>query len=75
MFSNKVYDYLKWLCIIVLPALSILVKTLCAIWGIPFGDEIATTITALATCLGAILMISNVNYYKNEETVDENIEE
>lgn len=67
MFSNKAYDYLKWTCIIVLPALSTLVKVICSIWGLGYGNEIAGTITALATCLGAILMISNVNYYKNED--------
>ena len=65
MFSNKIYDILKWVCIIALPALSVLVKTICTIWQLPYGTEIATTITAFATFLGALLMISNANYQKN----------
>lgn len=72
MFSNKIYDILKWVCIIALPALSVLVKTICTIWQLPYGTEIATTITAFATFIGALLMISNANYQK---TLDENIEE
>ena len=64
MLSNKVYDILKWLCIIAFPALAILVKTICTIWQLPYGTEIATTITAFATFLGALLMVSNANYQK-----------
>lgn len=71
MFSNKTYDTLKWICVIVLPALSVLVKTLFALWGIPHGTEIATTITAFATFLGALLMISNANYQKTIDTFKE----
>ena len=72
MFSNKLYDILKWSCLIAFPALSVLVKAICSIWNLPFGTEIATTITAIATFIGALLMISNANYQK---TLDENIEE
>lgn len=63
-FSDKVYDILKWLCIIAFPALAVLVKAVCTIWQLPYGTEIATTITALATFLGALLMVSNANYQK-----------
>ena len=69
-FSDKVYDVLKWVAIIVAPALATFVKVICTIWNLPYGTEIATTITAIATFLGALLMISNVNYQK---TLDENI--
>jgi phosphatidylserine synthase len=72
ILSNKVYDILKWVAIIAMPAFATLVKVVFTIWGLPYGTEIATTITALATCLGALLMISNANYQK---TLDENIEE
>lgn len=71
-FSDKVYDILKWLCIIAFPALAVLVKTICTIWQLPYGTEIATTITAFATFLGALLMISSANYKK---TLDETNEE
>lgn len=71
MFSNKIYDILKWVAIIVLPALATLVKVVFTIWGIPHGTEIATTITAFATFLGALLMISNANYQKTLDTFKE----
>lgn len=71
MFSNKVYDILKWVCIIMLPASAVLVQAICKIWNLPFGTEIATTITAIATFLGALLMISNANYQKELDTKEE----
>lgn len=72
ILSNKVYDILKWVAIIVMPALATLVKVVFTIWNLPFGTEIATTITAIATFIGALLMISNANYQK---TLDEETEE
>ena len=60
--SNKIYDVLKWVAIIVLPALATFIKVVFAAWNLPYADPIATTITALATFLGAILMVSNATY-------------
>lgn len=71
VFSNKVYDILKWVCIIMLPSLAVLVQAVCKIWGLPLGTEIATTITAFATFLGALLMVSNANYQKMVDELEE----
>lgn len=71
MLPNKVYDILKWVCIIMLPASAVLVQAICKIWNLPFGTEIATTITAIATFLGALLMISNANYQKELDVKEE----
>ena len=65
--SNKVYDILKDIALVYLPALGTLYGALAAIWGLPFGEEIVSTIIAVDTFLGAILKISNVNYKKNLE--------
>ena len=62
--SNELYDALKWLCIAIMPALSTAVSVIFAIWEIPYGDQIAKTITAIATCIGACLGISPINYNK-----------
>ncbi len=64
--SNKVYDVLKYIAQIVLPAVGTFYFALAGIWGFPFGEEIVGTITALDTFLGAILMISSANYNKEE---------
>lgn len=64
--SNKVYDVLKYIAQIVLPAIGTLYFALASIWGLPYGEEIVGTITAVDTFLGAILMISSANYNKEE---------
>jgi hypothetical protein len=69
MFSNKVYDILKWVALVLLPALAVLYGALAKVWNFPFPAEIVYTITAIDTFLGAILGISNINY--NNKKVDE----
>ncbi len=73
--SGKMYDFLKWLAMFFLPALAVLVKTVFAIWNIPYGEEISSTIVALNAFLGMCLGISSINYQKsvkeNKEKWDE----
>ena len=64
--SNKVYDVLKWIALIALPAVATLYFAVAQIWGLPFGEQIVGTITAIDTFLGALLGISNLNYKKEE---------
>lgn len=68
--SNKIYDVLKFIATIVLPALGTLYFAIAAIWGLPYGEEIVGTITAVDAFLGAVLQISSSTYKKKEE-VDE----
>lgn len=62
--SNKTYDILKKIAMYVLPALATFVITVFKIWGIPYGEQIGATITAIDTALGVILGISSANYNK-----------
>lgn len=64
--NNNVYDVLKWVALIAMPALAILYGTLAEIWGLPFGEQIPETITAVDLFLGVVLGISNATYKKNE---------
>ena len=64
--SNKVYDILKWVALVVLPALGTLYFALAGIWNFPYGEQVVGTITAIDTFLGAILGISNIQYNKNK---------
>lgn len=64
--NNNVYDVLKWVALIALPALAILYGSLAEIWGLPFGEQIPDTITAIDLFLGVVLGISNATYKKNE---------
>lgn len=67
--SSKVYDVLKWVAMIVLPALATLYMGLASIWGFPYGEEISGTITLVDTFLGAVLMISTHQYNKRVDSV------
>ena len=69
--SNKVYNVLKWIAMIVLPALASLYMGLAALWHLPYGEEIAGTITLVDTFLGAVLMISTSQYNKKVLTNDD----
>lgn len=63
-FENRVYDILKWLCLIALPALSVLYSALAGVWGWPYSQEIATTINAVVAFAGALIGISTASYNK-----------
>lgn len=67
MMSNKVYDVLKYIAQIVLPAVATLYFAIAQIWGLPYGEQIVGTITAVDAFLGAILRISTIQYEKLEE--------
>lgn len=67
--SNKTYDALKWIALYLLPALGTLYFALAGIWGLPYGEQIVGTLTALDTFLGVILGISNTQYKKDIESV------
>ena len=61
--SNRTYDILKWIAMVLLPALGTLYFALAGIWNLPMGEEIVGTITALDTFLGVLLGISAVKYH------------
>ena len=62
--SNKLYDVLKWIAMVFLPAIATLYFALAGIWGFPYGEEIVGTITAVDTFLGVVLGISAAQYNK-----------
>lgn len=64
--SNKMYDTLKWIAQILLPAIGTLYFALAQIWGFPYAEQIVGTITALDCFLGAILGISTAVYNKEQ---------
>lgn len=65
--NNKTYDTLKFIAQIVLPALGTLYFALATIWGLPYGEQIVGTITAIDAFLGALLGISNEKYKRDQE--------
>lgn len=67
--SNKVYDVLKYIAQIALPALATLYVTIAGIWGLPYAEAVSGTIMAVDFCLGALLKISSDNYWNDSEEV------
>jgi hypothetical protein len=64
--SNRVYDLLKFLALIALPAIAAFYVGLAQLWGWPNGELIGATIMLVDTLLGALLQVSSANYKKEE---------
>jgi imidazoleglycerol phosphate synthase glutamine amidotransferase subunit HisH len=70
--SNNLYDKLKWIAQILLPALGTLYFALASIWNLPYAEQIVGTVAAIDTFLGVILGISTAQYNKES---NKNIED
>ena len=62
--SNKVYDIMKWVIAIVMPAAAVLYGNLGPDWGWFNPDLIVKTITEVQLFLGTIFAVSCYNYAK-----------
>ena len=62
--TNKTYDILKYIAQIIIPAAGTLYFALAGIWGLPYGEQIVGTLTAIDAFLGAVLKLSSDQYYK-----------
>ena len=67
MIPSKVYDVLKWICLILLPATATFYFAIASIWNLPYPKEIGETITAISTLLGCLLGISTIKYNEQKE--------
>lgn len=62
---DKVYNILKWICLICLPACSVLYFALAKIWNLPYEAEIPATINAIAVFIGSLIGISQIQINKD----------
>lgn len=62
--NDELYDLLKWIAQILLPAVATLYFAIAQIWGLPYAEQIVGTITAVDAFLGALLGISTLQYNK-----------
>lgn len=72
---DKLYDILKWIAVIVIPALVILIKTVFPAWGLPYAEPISTTVAAIGLFIGAIIGVSTVGYNKQNPDPEEEEED
>lgn len=64
--TNKVYDILKYIAQIVLPAIGALYAALAGIWGWPYAEAIVGSISAVDLFLGTLLKIKSDQYWAKE---------
>ena len=64
--KNHVYDVLKWITLICIPALATFYVALASVWGWPYADQVSKTANAVCVLLGALLGISSAEYYKED---------
>lgn len=64
--NDTVYNWLKYIVIIFLPALSVLYVALASTWGWPFVNEIRDTLDAVTLFLASALMVSSAEYNKTK---------
>ena len=67
MLSNKQYDIIKWVVILLLHALSVLVGTLGQAYGFVHTDLAVTTINAVTVFLGVITGVSTYQHNKEDD--------
>ena len=72
--SNRTYDILKWVALVVIPASATLVLTVGKIWGLPYYDNIGATISAIGLFIAAIIGVSSKDYYQIEPIDTEGME-
>ncbi len=65
--SNKIYDILKWIAIVFLPALTTFVGVVLTSLNVGNSEIVLTIMTGFATFLGTILGVSNIKYKKEGE--------
>lgn len=64
---DRVYDVIKWIVTVLLPAASVAYVGLAAIWGWPFADEVSRTVAVVYTLLCALMGISGATARQVED--------
>ena len=67
LLPGRVYDILKWLALIALPAVAWLVGAVGPQWGQPHCGELVTTINAIGLFVGALIGVSQLTSVTADE--------
>lgn len=70
LLSNRLYDRLKLIVLIFLPAVGTFYASIAAIWGLPYAQEVLSTTAATAVLLGALIKVGDSTYNKSEAKYD-----
>jgi len=66
VLPDRLYQIIKWLVALVIPAATTLYVTLAPVWGWPLAEQVAKTSAAVCTFLGAVMGYSQVTAKKAE---------
>lgn len=69
MIPDKVYNVLKWICLICLPAMAFGYGQLSEIWGLPMAEQIPKTINLIATIIGILIGVSTYSYKQDNDII------
>ena len=69
--SSKIYEILKWISVIALPAFGTLYFVMSEAWNLPYGSQIQTTLDAVGTFIGTLICVSTYNYRKDLKSKEE----
>ena len=64
---DKVYDVLKWVVMVMIPAMTTAYVGLAAVWGWPLAEPVAKTSAIICTLLGALLGVSTIQYHLDKQ--------
>lgn len=67
IFSDKVFNILKWCAMVLLPALAVFIRAFFPIWDIPYADQISSSIVVVNALLGSLLGISTIGYNRTQK--------
>lgn len=70
LFTNALYDKLKFISLVLLPALGALYFGLAQIWGLPAAEQVVGSIAVLDAFLGVLLKKSTDKYYRSGANFD-----
>lgn len=71
IIPDKIYNVLKWVLVIVVPALNVFLTTIFALYHIPHIEIVVGTISAVATFVGALIGVSTKSYNKKFEDLND----
>lgn len=58
---SGVYDILKWLALIGLPAIGVFYSALAGIWNLPGANEVASTLQVVGLAIGTVIGVSEIS--------------
>lgn len=67
MLNNKVYEVLKWLTMIALPAISVFIGTVGTELGVSDPETMVVVLNAITVLMGSLIGVSTLNYNKDKD--------